>query len=383
MTHGRAPKMWIWQQHDWPKFSFDADTLAPLLRQVHFNQGQLLGKQGGAGSEQATLDTLLASIIYSSAIEGEKLNASSVRSSLATKLGISEERQYPTTAQTDGLAEITIDAISNWSIPLTLERILTWHRLLFPEGYTFLNPIQGGVLRGDDPMQVVSGRIDRPKVHFEAPPRNVLEQDLSQFIDWFNTSKSDKSLDPVVRAAITHLWFVTLHPLDDGNGRITRLLTDLALAQGESQSIRFYAISMSILERRKSYYAILESTQKGGLDITSWLLWFLDTLNDALLNTLNAIEQTLSKTNYWRRVDQTQLTSEQAKVLNRLLDGEFELGISSSQYQKVAKVSRATATRHLSQLVEMGCLLKTDAGGRSTRYVCIFAPIMNTHSQAS
>jgi len=383
LTHGRAPKMWIWQQHDWPKFSFDADTLAPLLRQVHFNQGQLLGKQGGAGSEQATLDTLLASIIYSSAIEGEKLNASSVRSSLATKLGISEERQYPTTAQTDGLAEITIDAISNWSIPLTLERILTWHRLLFPEGYTFLNPIQGGVLRGDDPMQVVSGRIDRPKVHFEAPPRNVLEQDLSQFIDWFNTSKSDKSLDPVVRAAITHLWFVTLHPLDDGNGRITRLLTDLALAQGESQSIRFYAISMSILERRKSYYAILESTQKGGLDITSWLLWFLDTLNDALLNTLNAIEQTLSKTNYWRRVDQTQLTSEQAKVLNRLLDGEFELGISSSQYQKVAKVSRATATRHLSQLVEMGCLLKTDAGGRSTRYVCIFAPIMNTHSQAS
>jgi len=361
--------MWIWQQYDWPKFSFDADSIAPLLRQVHFNQGKLLGELSGQGSEQATLDALLASIIYSSAIEGEKLNASSVRSSLANKLGISEERQYPTTAQTDGLAEITIDAISNWSIPLTLERILTWHRLLFPEGYTFLNPIQGGVLRGEEPMQVVSGRIDRPKIHFEAPPRHVLEQDLSQFIDWFNASKSDTTLDPIVRAAITHLWFVTLHPLDDGNGRITRLLTDLALAQGESQSIRFYAMSMSILERRKSYYAILESTQKGGLDITSWLLWFLDTLNDALLKTLNAIEQTLSKTNYWRRVDQTQLTSEQVKVLNRLLDGEFELGISSSQYQKVAKVSRATATRHLSQLVGMGCLLKTDSGGRSTRYV--------------
>ncbi len=369
MTHGRAPKMWIWQQHDWPTFSFDATTLGPLLRQVHFNQGQLLGKQDGLGSEQATLDTLLASIIYSSAIEGEKLNASSVRSSLANKLGISEEKQYPTTAQTDGLAEITIDAISNWHIPLTLERILTWHRLLFPEGYTLFNPIQGGVLRGEEPMQVVSGRIDRPKVHFEAPPRNVLEQELSQFIDWFNTSKSDKSLDPVIRAAITHLWFVTLHPLDDGNGRITRLLTDLALAQGESQSIRFYAMSVSILERRKSYYDCLESTQKGRLDITSWLVWFLDTLNVALLNTLNAIEQTLSKTNYWRQVDQTQLTLEQVKVLNRLLDGEFELGISSSQYQKVAKVSRATATRHLSQLVEMGCLLKTDAGGRSTRYV--------------
>jgi len=362
-------RMWIWQQHDWPQFSFDADAISPLLRQVHFNQGHLLGQVGGEGVEQATLDALLASIVYSSAIEGEKLNAFSVRSSLANKLGISEERQYPVTAQTDGLAEVTVDAISNWESVLTLERILTWHALLFPEGYTLINPIQGGVLRGDEPMQVVSGRLDRPKVHFEAPPRNVLEQELNQFLGWFNTSKSDKALDPVVRAAITHLWFVTLHPLDDGNGRITRLLTDLALAQGESQSVRFYAMSVSILERRKSYYAILKSTQKGGLDITAWVLWFLDTLNDALLNTLGTIEQTLSKTNYWRRVDQTQLTTEQVKVLNRLLDGEFELGINSSQYQKVTKVSRATATRHLSQLVKVGCLVKTDAGGRSTRYV--------------
>jgi len=361
--------MWIWQQHDWPKFSFDTDAISPLLRQVHFNQGHLLGQVGGEGAEQATLDALLASIVYSSAIEGEKLNAFSVRSSLANKLGISEERQYPVTAQTDGLAEMTVDAINNWESSLTLERILTWHALLFPEGYTLLSPIQGGVLRDDEPMQVVSGRLDRPKVHFEAPSRNVLEQELNQFLDWFNTSKSDKALDPVVRAAITHLWFVTLHPLDDGNGRITRLLTDLALAQGENQSVRFYAMSVSILERRKSYYAILESTQKGGLNITAWVLWFLDTLNDELLNTLGTIEQTLSKTNYWRRVDQTQLTAEQVKVLNRLLDGEFELGINSSQYQKVTKVSRATATRHLSQLVKVGCLVKTDAGGRSTRYV--------------
>ena len=361
--------MWIWQQHDWPRFSWDADAIASLLRHVHFNQGQLLGKLGGEGSEKATLDALLANIVHSSAIEGEKLNAFSVRSSLANKLGISEERQYPTTAQTDGLAEMTVDAIGNWNTPLTLERILTWHSLLFPEGYTLFNPIQGGVLRGNAPMQVVSGRIDRPKVHFEAPPRSILEQELCQFIDWFNTSKSAPALDPIVRAAITHLWFVTLHPLDDGNGRIARLLTDLALAQGESRSIRFYAMSVSILERRKAYYDILESTQKDGLNITSWLVWFLDTLNDTLLKTLGDIEQMVAKTNYWRRVDQTQLTAEQAKVLNRLLDGEFELGISSSQYQKVAKVSRATATRHLAQLVEMGCLAKTGAGGRSTRYV--------------
>jgi len=360
--------MWIWKQQGWPEFTFDAETLAPLLRDVHFNQGQLLGKQAGLGSEIATLDTLLANIIYSSAIEGEKLNALSVRSSLANKLGISEESSYATTPQTDGLAEITVDVISHWEMPLTLERILTWHRLLFPEGYTLFNPIQGGVLRGEEAMQVVSGRIDRPKVHFEAPPRSTLEQELSQFIDWFNTSQSNSSLDPVIRAAITHLWFVTIHPLDDGNGRITRLLTDLALAQGENQSIRFYAMSVSILERRKAYYDILESTQKGELDITPWLTWFIDTLNDALLKTLNTIEQTLNKANYWHRIDQTQLNAEQLKVLNRLLDGDFELGISSSQYQKVAKVSRATATRHLSQLVAMGCLLKTDAGGRSTRY---------------
>jgi Fic family protein len=216
---------------------------------------------------------------------------------------------------------------------------------------------------------VVSGRIDRPKVHFEAPPRSVLEQELCQFIDWFNGSRADNVLDPLVRAAITHLWFVTLHPLDDGNGRITRLLTDLALAQAESQSIRFYAMSVTILERRKGYYDILESTQKSGLDITPWLVWFLDTLNDTFLNTLSDIEQTVAKTVYWRWIDQTQLTAEQVKVLNRLLDGDFEHGISSSHYQKVAKVSRATATRHLAQLVEMGCLVKTDAGGRSTRYV--------------
>jgi Fic family protein len=247
--------------------------------------------------------------------------------------------------------------------------------MLFPENQTGFNPVVGGKLRGNEPMQVVSGRLDKPTVHFEAPPRNTLDLNLTQFFEWFNQSRNQPNVDPLVRAAITHLWFVTLHPLDDGNGRITRLLTDLALAQAEHRSIHFYAMSVSILERRKAYYAILESTQQGGLDITPWLLWFLDTLNDAIQHTLNSIEQTTAKTQFWRRVDQRlltpALTTEQVKVLNRLLDGDFNDGISSSQYQKVAKVSRATATRHLAQLVDQQCLAKTGAGGRSTRYVLV------------
>lgn len=230
--------MWIWQQADWPKFHWNTSSIDALLRQVYFNQGQLLGKQmlshdDSLLTSDAALDTLLANIIHSSAIEGEKLNAASVRSSLAKKLGVTEDKPYPTTAQTDGLADIMLDALKNLETELTLERILGWHQQLFPLGYTLLNPVIGGTLRGDTPMQVVSGRIDKPTVHFEAPSRATLDAELSQFIEWFNASRQDLGLDPLIRAAITHLWFVTLHPLDDGNGRITRLLTDLALAQAE------------------------------------------------------------------------------------------------------------------------------------------------------
>ena len=374
--------MWIWQEADWPNFTWQSDVLAPLLRQVHFNQGLLLGRMSHQSKDEAlhtTLDTLLANIIHSSAIEGEKLNAFSVRSSLANKLGVSESEPYARSEQSDSLADLMLDALpsstESLKAPLSLNRILHWHSLLFSgdAGQSYLsNDILVGQLRGESPMQVISykkrGRIDRPTLHFEAPGRDRLEADLTDFIDWFNQTLSDESLDPILRAGITHLWFVTLHPMDDGNGRLTRLLTDLALAQGESQSIRLYAMSVSILESRQSYYDVLESVQKGQLDITDWLVWFLQTLNQSLLKTLADIEQTLAKTRYWQGFDQTQLSSEQSKVLNRLLDGDFELGINSGQYQKVAKVSRATATRHLARLIELGCLVKTVAGGRSTRY---------------
>lgn len=331
-------------------------------------QGVLLGKMGVQDNSQAALDTMLANILTSSAIEGERLNHSVVRSSLARKLSIDEQHSVATTAQSDGLAAMLTDAIGNWQQPLTLERLLQWHAWLFPEDQSLMQRVQGGQLRGNEPMQVVSGRIDRPKVHFEAPPRQVLDSELGCFIDWFNRSKDDAHLDPLLRAGIAHFWFITIHPLEDGNGRLARLLTDLALAQAEHQSIRFYAMSVAILERRSSYYDVLEQSQKGEIDITAWLTWFLDTLNMSLKQVLADIEQTLQKTRFWQQVDQTQLSKEQVKVLNRLLDGDFSDGISNSQYGKVAKVSPATASRHLAQLVEMGCLVKSVAGGRSTRY---------------
>ena len=362
--------MWIWQQRDWPNFTWNHMIIEPRLRDVRLKQGILLGKMTTQSQDanETMLDTLLANIIHSSAIEGETLNAFSVRSSLANRLGIKEERPFPITEQSDGLAEIMLDAVENRDIPLTLERILHWHDRLFPAGYTLLNPVVGGQLRGEAPMQVVSGRIDRPVVHFEAPERARLDVELTQFIEWFNASKHDASFDPLLRAAITHLWFVTLHPLDDGNGRITRLLTDLALAQAEQQSVRFYAMSVCILANRKSYYEILEHTQRGDMDITSWLEWFFNTLEATFADALKEIDQTIYKTNFWRSIDQTKLSKEQVKVLNRMLDGDFKEGINTDRYHKVAKVSKPTATRHLAALVEMKCLVKSEAGGRSTRY---------------
>lgn len=377
--------MWIWQQPDWPSqqqvglqaFRYDEAALAPMLRELHFLQGVLLGKMGVHENQQAALDTMLANILTSSEIEGERLNHIVVRSSLARKLGIEEPQSVATTAQSEGLAAMVSDAIGNWQQPLTLERLLQWHTWLFPAEHSLMQRVQVGQLRGNEPMQVVSGRLDRPKVHFEAPPRQVLDRELDCFIEWFNRSKEDAHLDPLLRAGIAHFWFITIHPLEDGNGRLARLLTDLALAQAEHQSIRFYAMSVAILERRSSYYDILEQSQKGEIDITAWLKWFLETLRHSLQQVLADIEQTLQKTRFWQQVDQTQLSKEQVKVLNRLLDGDFSEGISNNQYGKVAKVSPATASRHLAQLVEMGCLRKTESGGRSTRYLVASKRLMS------
>jgi Fic family protein len=275
--------------------------------------------------------------------------------------------------RSEGLARLMLDATQHFAEPLTLERLLDWHAWLFPDQDTDLaaRSIRVGALRGDDPMQVVSGRLDKPTVHFEAPPRRGLEQQLETFLDWFESSRHQAALDPLLRAGVAHFWFVTLHPFDDGNGRLTRTITDLALAQGEAQAIRFYAMSASILEDRSGYYRVLETSQKATLDITEWLQWFLHTLLRSLQQAMARIESVLAKARFWQAHRESELSVEQTKVLNRILDGGergFESGISAAQYQAVAKVSKATATRHLAELLEKGCLQRLPGGGRSTRY---------------
>ncbi|VAX09446.1 Fic domain protein, PA0574 type [hydrothermal vent metagenome] len=368
---------WIWNHSQWPHFEWADEVMQPLLQAVRLKQGVLLGKAGAVSSEtdpQVALDTFLQNIITSSAIEGEQLNVESVRSSLAKRLGLTSGQAYPTSSRSEGLAEMMLDAVGNLDEVLSCKRLFQWHRWLFPDdAFSVLN-IKVGELRGSDPMQVISGRIDRPKVHFEAPPRAVLEEELQCFIDWFNQSRRDARLDPLLRAGICHLWLITLHPFDDGNGRITRVLTDMALAQADSQSIRLYALSAAILKQRKDYYQVLEQSQRSGVEITTWLVWFLKMLDATLQASLDKVEQILEKTRFWQCHHDAGLLPEQVKVLNRLLEGgenNFENGISASQYQSVAKVSKATATRHLSELLAKGCIEKLPGGGRSTRYqVC-------------
>jgi Fic family protein len=364
---------WIWQQPAWPQFTWQNDAIAPLLRSCIDMQGRLLGKIGSVDelSEcQNILDTLLQNIVTSSAIEGEQLNVGSVRSSLARRLGIHE--QGPTNARSEGLADLMLDATQGYDRALTLQRLFTWHHWLFPAAQgTLAKAVLVGQLRDEVPMQVISGRLDKPTVHFEAPPRDGLEAQLAEFLDWFASSRDATNLDPLLRAGIAHFWFVTLHPFDDGNGRLTRALTDLALAQGERQAIRFYAMSVSILDDRAGYYRVLESCQKGGLDITQWLSWFLATLLRSLEQALTNIDRLLAKARFWQAHRADGLLPEQVKVLNRLLDGGprgFEDGINAAQYQAVAKVSKATATRHLTDLLDKACLVRLPGGGRSTRY---------------
>ena len=367
---------WIWQHTDWPHFHWQPGRLAALLRDCGQAQGKLLGMLGSvteAVSAQNELNALLQNILTSTAIEGEQLNVGSVRSSLARRMGLEATKDGQVSRRSEGLADLMMDATLQFDQPFTRARLLNWHHLLFPApeaGYA-ARAINVAGLRGDEPMQVVSGRLDRPTVHFEAPPRKGLEQALDEFLEWFETSRDQPELDPMVRAGVAHFWFITLHPFDDGNGRLTRAITDLALAQGEHQAIRFYAMSASILEDRAGYYNALEASQKATLDITDWLEWFLKTLLRSLQQATTRIDRVLDKSRFWQQHHGVLLSAEQIKVLNHLLDGGergFEQGISAAQYQAVAKVSKATATRHLADLLEKNCLIRLPAGGRSTRY---------------
>lgn len=377
--------VYIWQQLAWhqssaqaggaPAFTWREADLKPVLDRVRVLQGRLLGQSESVSDQQrdAHLDTLVQNVLRTSEIEGEVLNPQSVRSSVIRQLGLEQagfvpSRQHRGTPKTDALVRLLIEVTNSVDKPLTLDDLCQWQAALFtePPRYQTLNI---GSLRGDAPMQVISGRLDNPTVHFEAPPRKDLDVELQRFLAWFN--HPPQGLDLLLRAGIAHLWLVTLHPFDDGNGRVTRAVADRALAQAEEQSIRFYSHSAAIMARRNEYYDMLEQSQKGSLEITPWLHWFLSVLEDAISQGLLRFQRVLNKTRFWQRHAQTVLSERQIKVLNRLLDTqgeEFIQGINAAKYMSLAKVSKATATRELADLVAKTCLTKLPGGGRSTRY---------------
>ncbi|KPQ24590.1 MAG: hypothetical protein HLUCCA13_08725 [Halomonas sp. HL-48] len=365
--------MYIWEQRNWPYFEWDESSLRPTLDAVRLLQGRVLGKTEAAHGQadlDVEMDALIQNAIRTSEIEGERLDVGSVRSSVARHLGLEQAGvSGRTTPESEALVELLLQSTRQLDEPLSRETLCLWQSMLFVQGPGLLGNIRVGELRGDHPMQVVSGRLDKPNVHFEAPPRGQLEAELDAFITWFNNPP--QGLDALVRAGIAHLWLITLHPFDDGNGRVTRAVTDRALAQAERQSVRFYSLSAAIMARRSAYYDHLEGAQKNSLDITTWLLWFLETLKEALEQALLRIDRVLMKTTFWQQHATTVLSEREIKVLNRLLDSageEFEHGINARKYQSLAKVSKATATRDLAELLEKGCLYKLPGGGRSTRY---------------
>ena len=367
-----VPMSWIWEQNDWPNFTWNHDKVSSICREIAFCMGSLDARAGVTEKNESLateLDSILKNILHSSEIEGETLNVYSVRSSLAKRLKLKIE-PFPTTKKTEGLADLQFDIFRNTNKKVTTARLFQWHRWLFPE--TKETNIRVGKWRGKNPMLVVSGRVDNPKVHFDAPSHKRVKAEMKSLLDWFEESKMDIGLDPFVRAGILHLWFLTIHPFEDGNGRLARVFSELALAQYNQKCAKLYSLSSSILENRKDYYSRLETTQRGDLDITNWIEWYLSVLKDSILNSIAKIEKLISKTRFWRNFNHLNLLPEQKKILNLMLDSnsnQFDEGISASQYQKITKVSKATATRHLTDLLTLGCLKKLPVGGRSTKYI--------------
>lgn len=360
--------IYIWQQNDWPNFMWDDAKLSYKLGRVRSLQGRLVGKMSALGFDlknSAMLDTLTADITKSSEIEGEILNAEQVRSSVARHLGIEIEGLPEADRYVDGVVQVMIDATQNFMTPLTEERLFNWHAALFPTGRSGAYKITVADWRqGSEPMQVISGAMGKEKIHYEAPHSDNVPYMMKQFLDWTN---DDRKIDPVLKAAIAHLWFVTIHPFDDGNGRISRTITDLLLARADEMPHRFYSMSAEIRKQRKAYYDILEKTQKGSINITAWLEWFLDCLEAALLSTEQSIEIVLQKAAFWDKYRLTAMNERQIKVLNLLWDG-FDGKLTSSKWSKITKCSPDTALRDIQDLITKNVLRKTNEGGRSTNY---------------
>ncbi len=360
---------YIYTLTEWPEFRWSQDALLQRLSVVRHRQGRLIGRMesmGFSSRAEAVLNTLTLDVLKSSEIEGEILERSLVRSSIARHLGIDIGALAPADRNVDGVVEMILDATRNYAQPLTKERLFRWHSLLFPENKLRLGKIKVGVWRDDvgGPMQVISGPFGRERVHFEAPAAERIGKEMAAFFDWFN---SDDGMDLVLRAGIAHLWFVTIHPFEDGNGRIARAIADMMLARSEQSSQRFYSMSLQIRQERNVYYRSLEETQKGTLEITKWLEWFLDCLGRAIDEAAGTLATVTNKARFWESHTTVSFNDRQRLLLNKLLDG-FEGKLTSSKWAALAKCSQDTALRDILSLVECGVLVKDSAGGRSTSY---------------
>lgn len=360
---------YIYQLEGWPHFRWSSEQLAERLAAVRHKQGRLIGRMERLGFNlraEAALQTLTEEVVKSSEIEGEILDRDQVRSSIARRLGMDIGALAPADRHVEGIVEMMLDATAKYSEGLTAERLFGWHAALFPTGRSGMSKIVVGAWRTEQsgPMQVVSGPIGREHIHYEAPSAGQLENEMQAFLEWF---ESGGSTDLVLKAAVAHLWFVTIHPFEDGNGRIARAIADLALARSENSGQRFYSMSAQIREERNAYYDILENTQKGELDITPWLHWFLDCLDRAFDGAEAILANVLDKARFWELHSGSSFNDRQRLVINRLLDG-FDGKLTSSKWAKLAKVSQATAARDIDELIERDILQKDSAGGRSTSY---------------
>lgn len=361
--------MYIHERSEWPRFTWDLNEIAILLASLRHRQGRLTGRMLGLGFDlqgEAILHTLTQDVIKTSEIEGENLNADQVRSSVARRLGMDIGGLIATDRHIEGMVDMLLDATRNYGQELNEERLFGWHAAMFPTGRSGLQKITVGAWRTPEKgaMQVVSGATGREKVHFEAPAAERVPEEMDLFFSWF---ESGENIDPVLKAAVAHLWFVTIHPFDDGNGRIARAITDLQLARSDDNGLRFYSMSAQIQRERKQYYEILEQTQKGNLDITPWLHWFISCLNRALVQAEETLNGVLNKAAYWNFLRSRSINERQKTMLNKLFDG-FDGKLNTSKWAKITKVSTDTALRDIQNLEEQGILRKQEGGGRSTSY---------------
>ena len=359
---------WIWQHKNWPKFYWDDSKIITLLSRVRMLQGKLLGELNTFGFElqnNASLEIITTDVISSSEIEGIILDPARVRSSVASRLGLSTQGLPAPDHYTEGVVQVMMDAIKNYNEVLTKERLCNWHAALFPTGRSGMYKISVAEYRqGEEPMQIVSGAMGHEKVHYEAPSSSDIPHEMDLFLEWIN---KPCDIDPVIKAAIAHLWFVAIHPFDDGNGRLTRTITDMMLSRSDGQRLRFYSMSAEIMRKRNSYYEILQKTTTGDLCITDWLLWFFETMESAIIRSYDTLLKIRQKAIFWQNNSEVTFNERQVKILNRLLDG-FEGKLTTSKYAKICHTSQATALRDIQDLLERDILVKTESGGRSSGY---------------